>query len=491
MTVAGLAAAVIAGVAARAWRLGLPGLSSDEAFSWRLTRYGLGEMVRRAAEDVHPPLYGLVLKAWLATWGDAPEALRGLSVVLGVAMIPLAVLLVREAAVLDPPPLAARLRAGAWLAGVVVALHATQVLQSRNARMYALGMALAVASACLLLRARRAVRRRWAWWAAWGLAAAAAVGTHYYLLFTVAAQAGWALVPRRGERTPIREALFAGAVALLVFAPWAAVFWQQTRRVQAAYSLGPPTASSLAQAVARWASGVEVTGAAPLLAALTLLSLMAALRAGRAGRFLAVQALAPWALGLGVSVVTGRPLVLERYMVFAQAFLLCAWVVAVAAVDRAPLRAAAAAALVVAVGWGLLAAVRAYPEEPPAMAAAARFLKRQARGDLVVVDSPRALNKLRYYARQVDAEDLDVRCALPERKPLPRYVSHEISLAPGDDVPADGVFASGATTVWRGHESTAPPDPAPAGWMITYVRMLEGGEDTRFALVRYQRAAVP
>jgi hypothetical protein len=212
---------------------------------------------------------------------------------------------------------------------------------------------------------------------------------------------------------------------------------------------------------------------------------------GRGGRFLAAQAAAPWVLGLAVSAVSGRPLILERYMVFGQAFLVCAWVVAIVAIDRAAVRAAAAAGLVVALGWGLLATERGYPAEPPALAAAARFLKRTGRGDLVVVDSPRVLNKLRYYAGQVDARDLDIRCALPESKPLTRYVSHEVSLAPGEVVPRDGVFTSGATTLWRGHESTAPPDPAPPGWKITYVRMLEGGEDTRFGLVRYQRADVP
>jgi hypothetical protein len=243
--------------------------------------------------------------------------------------------------------------------------------------------------------------------------------------------------------------------------------------------------------MARWATGVDVPDGAPLVAALALLSLVAALRVGRAGRFLAAQALAPWVLGLGVSVVSGRPLILERYMVFGQTFLVCAWVVVVAAVDRVAVRAMATAALVVGVAWSLLATVYAYPDQPPAMAAAARFLKRNARGELVVVESPRALNKLRYYAGQVDAEDLDVRCALPERKPLTRYVSHEISLTPGDVVPRDSVFTSSATAVWRGRESTAPPDPAPAGWAITYVRMLEGGEGTHFGLVRYQRAGAP
>ena len=129
---AGLGAVVLVGFLPRAWRLGRPGLTSDEAFSWRLTRYGLGEMLRRAAEDVHPPLYYVLLKPWLAMWGDAPEALRGLSLVLGLLVVPLAFVLVREAARLDEPELARRVRAGALLAALLAALHATQVLQSRN-----------------------------------------------------------------------------------------------------------------------------------------------------------------------------------------------------------------------------------------------------------------------------------------------------------------------------------------------------------------------
>ncbi|HUG53772.1 MAG TPA: hypothetical protein VMR21_09225, partial [Vicinamibacteria bacterium] len=118
-----------------------------------------------------------------------------------------------------------------------------------------------------------------------------------------------------------------------------------------------------------------------------------------------------------------------------------------------------------------------------------RFLKRQAGGEMVVVESPRALNKLRYYARQADAAGLDVRCALPERRPLPRHVSHAVSLLPEDEVRAEGVFALNVATLWQGRESTAPPDPAPAGWQITYARLFDGGDDTRFMLARYRRAA--
>ena len=80
---------------------------------------------------------------------------------------------------------------------------------------------------------------------------------------------------------------------------------------------------------------------------------------------------------------------------------------------------------------------------------------------------------------------------LPERIPLSPHVSHVVSLADGDAIAQDDVFTSEATTVWVARETTASPDPPPPGWTITYARIFEGGEGTRFALTRYQRAPEP
>ena len=233
---------------------------------------------------------------------------------------------------------------------------------------------------------------------------------------------------------------------------------------------------------------MDAERAAPLAAILVAASLVAAVGAGRAGRFFAVQAVMPWVLGLAVSAITGRPIVLERYMVFAQVFLLCAWAVTMSRIEVRWWRLGAATALLLLLGVTLLRTMRHFPSEPPALAGAARALKRNAAaGDLVVVDSPRVLNKLRYYAGRVDAQGLDVRAAQPERIPLRPYVSHIVSLLDSEVVPADALFASGARTVWIGRESTSPADPAPTGWAITFARIFEGGEGTRFRLARYER----
>jgi mannosyltransferase len=486
-TTAVLIGVVLVGFLVRAWRVTLPGLTSDEAFSWRLTRHPLGEMLGRAALDVHPPLYYLVLDGWLSLFGDGPAALRGLSVLAGLLVVPLAFLLVLETARLDDGG-QGRCAAG-MLAASMIALHATQVMQSRNARMYALGTALATASAWLLLRAHLSTGRRYAWWALWGLAAAAAVGTHYYLAFTVLAQAAWAIGAAPDRRARVRELVLAGLVALAALAPWLPVFWRQARQVQAAYWIPAATAAALTDAIARWALAVDAGRVAPLAVGLVAASLVAAARAGRAGRFFAVQAVMPWVLGLALSTLTGRPIVLERYMVFAQVFLLCAWAVTVAKIQARRWRIGAAAAILLLLSVTLLRTTRRFPSQPPALAGAARALRRNAvAGDLVVVESPRVLNKVRYYAAREDARDLDVRAALPERIPLSPYVSHVVSLLDSEVIPADAVFASGARTVWIGRESTSPPVPAPAGWTITFARIFEGGDDSRFLLARYDRA---
>jgi mannosyltransferase len=484
---------VVAGVVPRAWRLDTPGLTSDEAFSWRLTGYPTGEMLRRATLDVHPPLFYLVLGGWRRAFGDGVAALRGLSVAMGLLAIAIVFVLVQEAMRLDEKGGGGTDVAGraAALAAAFTTVQATQVLQSRNARMYALGTVLAVLSAWILLRAMRAAPRRAGWWVLWGLAAAAAVATHYYLAFTIAAEAVWAAWPARTRPrwAHLRGLALGIGVAMAALAPWSGAFWRQARQVRAEYWIPPATPTVLREGLARWALGLDPGRAALPLALVVVASLVAAVLAGRAGRVFALLAAAPWVLGLALSEVAGRPLVLERYMLFAQPFLFCAWAVAIASVARPITRMAVGTALVLALVPGLVSIVATYPADPPALSAAARFLKRQAgAGDLVVVESPRALNKLRYYARQAGGERLDIRCALPERVPLSPHVSHVVSLAEGDSVPAEAVFASGPATIWLGHESTAPPAPAPAGWSITYARIFEGGEETRFALARYQRA---
>jgi len=183
--VLGLALALVLGAAVRVDRLGLEELTTDEAFSWRMTTHAPADIVARTATDVHPPFYYLVLDAWTALAGDSPAALRGLSLIFGLATVGLAYLLYVE---VDRYAGTSTGRAGALAAALLVALHADQVEHSRHVRMYGLGVLLAALTAWLLLRALRSERRAASWWAAYAVAAAALCYTHYYGAFTIASQ---------------------------------------------------------------------------------------------------------------------------------------------------------------------------------------------------------------------------------------------------------------------------------------------------------------
>ena len=157
--VLGLALVLVLGAALRIDRLGLEELTTDEAFSWRMTTHAPSDIVARTATDVHPPLYYLVLEAWTSVAGESPAALRGLSLLLGLAAVVLAYLLYVE---VDRHGGGGGTPAGRWgavVAALLVAVHADQVGHSRHVRMYALGAALAGLTAWLVLRALRSERR--------------------------------------------------------------------------------------------------------------------------------------------------------------------------------------------------------------------------------------------------------------------------------------------------------------------------------------------
>jgi mannosyltransferase len=484
--VIGLAAVVAAAAVVRWWRIGLPGLTSDEAFSWRLAGYPVGEIVRRTAEDVHSPLFYLLLKPWLALTGESPLALRGLSVLLGLAAVILTWRLVVEAG-------GPRAAAGGLVAAALVALHPLHVQQGRNARMYALGILLAALTALLLLRALRAGGTAWRWWVAYGLAAGAFVYTHYYALFTLAAQGVGAVVLatsklRHAARVPVpamRGLALSAGVALLVLAPWLPAFAGQARRVQQEYWIPAASAGDLGGAFVRWLTALP-PGPVAIAAAALIVVLVAwgGLRAGAVAAFFALQAMVPWVLALAVSAL-GRPLFLERFTVFAHVGLAALVGVAWQHLDRVS-RIVAALVLAACIAAGLGTLLRGLPDRPPAVTQVIRQVRRlQQPGDVVVADSPRALNKLLFYARQDGLDGVPLR-TLPGIAGGGHY-THHASLQPGELV-QDVTQAASGPRLWRATERPDPVPPAPPGWTMRFARVFDGGEGSRYLLVRYERA---
>ena len=389
----------------------------DEAFSWRLASLPAGRIPAVAASDHHPPLYFLLLCGWLKRFGDSPVALRAPSLLAGLATIVGIYLFVREV-VGGPwgcfPQVPGQARLAALTTAALVALSPFQIHYSMEARMYALGAALSVFSAWVLLRGLAPGRTRWRYWIGLALLDLLFIYTHNFALLTVAAQGlfvgGW-LLARAGRRwrTVWRQprlgpACVAFGLVAVGYAPWLPALAHQVNHPEIRAWL--PALTSPWQVLdliyqALTDSGAPGGAPAALAAVLFVLPCLVAVgRRGRAGDWL-VLTLATVPLALMVTAcLAGMRLLHPRYLNFAQPFLLAAIGMTVARLRPRPVGDVMAAVLVATNGCVCLAAGIAILllEDCPSYRGAARYLARQRRpGEAIVVADGLAYLPIRYY----------------------------------------------------------------------------------------------
>ena len=259
----GLAGVLLLGLLPRLYGLSDRSLWFDEAFCWRLIQFPFFEMLERVGRDNHPPLYFILLKLWAAVFGDSACALRLLSVLFGVATIWGTYLFAAEtfgggldlapkllSGNVAPGKSVSRGQAIGLFSAALVALSAFQIRYSWEMRMYALAALLAVFSSWALVRALSAPGngRRWL---LYGSLALLLAYTHYYGLFTLAAQgifaalllwhrAGWKLLTLFRQRH-FWYAVLTAAIVLLAWLPWLSTFLRQTMQVKADFPIQAAT----------------------------------------------------------------------------------------------------------------------------------------------------------------------------------------------------------------------------------------------------------
>jgi 4-amino-4-deoxy-L-arabinose transferase-like glycosyltransferase len=189
----------------------------DEAYSITVAGWPLSEMVTGRA-DTHPPLHYVLLSLTMSLAGRTPFALRFLSVISGVLVVPL---LYRLGKAAGGRPV------GFW-AAAAGAVSPFLVYYAQEARMYELSLAGAtgsLAAFALLLRQQHDGREpARALWGLYALSSLIAVYSHYYAFAVLLAEAafavGTAMAAKEGRfRRLIPWLLTWGAMAL-VFAPW-------------------------------------------------------------------------------------------------------------------------------------------------------------------------------------------------------------------------------------------------------------------------------
>lgn len=333
-----LAAIVLAGMALRFYQLADRSLWFDEAFSWRIIQFPYLELLHRIGHDNHPPLYFILLEGWAAVFGESAFALRSLSVLFGGLTILGAYLFAVEAFGRDlwtgesSGEFRVRGRGIGLLSAALVAVSALQIRYSWEARMYALAAALTVFSSWALFRALRTPSRLRRW-LLYGLLALMLAYTHYYGLFTLAAQAVFTagfLLARADWRLPLffRDPAFWHALLAAVFAiagwlPWLPVFLRQRAQVKAAFWSRPVSRWDVAELSYQMFVMPESFPAPPrqqqlMVADLCILGLWLLRRKARAAEWYVLgSALAPLLLSLAFSAPSTF-----RYFVMTQLFLL-------------------------------------------------------------------------------------------------------------------------------------------------------------------------
>ena len=201
-----LLGAVALASALSARSLGSSSLWFDETTSVEIARLewrSLFDYVIR--EELNMSFYHALLHVWISIVGDGEAAVRSLSIVTGMATLP--VLYVLGERLFGP-------RVGV-VASLLLAPNVVFVEFAREARGYALLVLLVTASSYLFVRALD--ENRWLLWAAFILVSAAAAYTHFFAALAVLAQAG--SLPFRGGGLPWFRLASSGILVSLLALP--------------------------------------------------------------------------------------------------------------------------------------------------------------------------------------------------------------------------------------------------------------------------------
>lgn len=231
----------------------------DEAFSWRLIQFPITEFFQRAAADVHPVLYYIILWLWsapLSFFGINLSLfwLRFLSVTLSVATIVIIYFAGKK--------LFKSVFIG-LCASLLAAVSAFQIQYAWEARMYALGTLLLVTAFYLLLKIEDAnnPKKIWGYASLLGLTIGAFYHVHYFALFSIAAiyayialVISYRLIKNFRNTIQINRTwayLIAIIVSILIFLPWLPIFLKQRAQVQQSYWIPPMNNWSIPNTMSR------------------------------------------------------------------------------------------------------------------------------------------------------------------------------------------------------------------------------------------------
>ncbi len=396
----------------RAYDITARSLWFDEAFSWRLIQFPFGEMIARDAQDVHPPLYYVLLKGWSVVFGTSLLALRLFSVACaGVSLVGAYLF----------SAYAFRSRMVGFVAVLLLAVSGWNISYAWEARMYTLGMALAFFSSYALLRAVRTSKL--IWFILYGLLAVAFAYVHYFAFFTIAAQAifvlGHLLANTRGRIGEILHSrifwysCLSAILAGLIYLPWLPTFLHQRSQVQASYWVPPLASTSVPDTFYQFfvpTKGIPphrglilFASLLPITGVLVLWTWLAVRRSKNrdAAIFTLLLGAVPFFIGIAISFF-GRSLYNDRFFAFAGIFIFIALAYGLCSIPKKAIRIVAIALVAVGLSFGFF---RYWNELDIAHKAGAHgatqyIFQNRSEESHILVSSPYVYFAIQYYATE-------------------------------------------------------------------------------------------
>ena len=365
----------------------------DEAQSLWQTNHSYDDLLRIIAQDVHVPLYHVLLRTWRLVLGPDVETARLLSLVFLLAAVPVFYLVARK--VLSRP----------WALFALVVFSCSPFLQwyGSEARMYSMLVLVTLVSQYFFLNVITAGRT-----GSWiGYAATAVVGvyTHYFFVFVLVAQGLFVLATAR--RLPRTALVRMVGVALLVgaaFTPWLLYFRTNGSASGTRPNLPEPSSVDFSNVYSQFLFGFQsdaintfFLSAYPLLVLAALASVRVGSRLDRVTGYLVAAAFAPVLLAFVVSHFV-TPFFLSRYMIAALPALLLLVIRFISTLTRPVARGLAVAFLAVTVLGTVVQA--ASPETPVAedyRTAAQQIEDAAGPQDVVVLSSPLTVYPFEYH----------------------------------------------------------------------------------------------
>lgn len=368
-------------------------LRLDESQSLWQVSHSPAQMLTLIGQDVHVPLYHLILHLWVVVFGDSVSGVRLLSLLFFLATIPAVYLLARQLF----------RRPASLLAAGLLSLSPFMIWYATEARMYTLLTLLTVLNQLFFMRLIKG--HNGLTWVAYALTAMAGIVTHYFFGFVLLTQAVYYVLNfRRFGRWALLKFMAVAVLVASVIVPWLLFVRSLGSASGTQPLLTKPTTVDLFNTFSQFLFGFQDDHLNTFIVALWPLAILIGfllLRRGRisnpAVQYVFLAAIVP-VVGAFIISITIHPFYLSRYLIVAlpAVYLLLIW--ALAHVPRfVAVPVAVSLVIAMATTLGIQGVSAANPLKEDYREASTYLEQNAGPTDVVVLSAPFTIYPVEYY----------------------------------------------------------------------------------------------